>query len=60
MPGLHKVRRRVRFEPRVSLLPHDLFERFNAQSFWTDPTPSRANLILPRPEAVKTTAARTA
>ncbi len=59
MPGLHKVRPRVRFEPRVSLLPHDLFERFDAQSFWTEATPSRANLILPRPEAVKTTAART-
>ena len=60
MPGLHKVRAQVRFEPRASLLPHDLFERFNAQSFWTDPTPSQANLILPRPAAVNATAARTA
>ena len=51
MPGLHKVRPRVSLEPRASLLPRDLFERFNAQSFWTDPVPSQANLIAPRNEA---------
>jgi sulfotransferase len=59
MPGLHKVRPRVEFEPRVSVLPHDLYERFSAQSFWTDSVPSKANLIVPRPEVVTTPAART-
>ena len=51
MPGLHKVRPKVSFEPRRSVLPHDLYERFMAQSFWTEPTPSRANLIAPRSES---------
>lgn len=58
MPGLHKVRAKVSFEPRVSILPHDLHERFSAQSFWNDATPSQANLILPRPEAVAAPVAR--
>jgi sulfotransferase len=48
LPGLHKVRARVSFVPRISTLPHDLFERFSAQSFWTEATPSRANLIMPK------------
>ena len=48
MPGLHKVRPRVSFEPRASVLPRDLFQRFSAQSFWTDAVPSRANLIAPK------------
>jgi sulfotransferase len=52
MPGLHKVRSKIRFEPRKSLLPHDLYERFSAQNFWTQATPSEANLIVPRPEIV--------
>ena len=52
MPGLHAVRAKVSFEPRASILPHDLYERFKAQSFWADGTPSKANLIAPRPEPV--------
>jgi sulfotransferase len=51
MPGLHKVRQNVRFEQRQSVLPHDLYERFKTQSFWTESTPSQANLIVSRPEA---------
>jgi hypothetical protein len=47
------VRAQVKFEPRRSVLPHDLYERFKAQSFWTEATPSQANLIVSRPEAVK-------
>jgi sulfotransferase len=57
MPGLHKVRSQVKFEARQSVLPHDLYERFKTQSFWTEATPSQANLIVSRPEAV-TAAAR--
>jgi sulfotransferase len=48
MPGLHRVLPRVSFEPRASVLPHDLYERFSAQSFWTAGTPSKANLIAPK------------
>lgn len=51
MPGLHKVRPRVSFEPRASVLPRDLYERFTAQSFWTEATPSSANLIAPKLDA---------
>lgn len=58
MPGLHKVRQQVRFEPRKSVLPHDLYERFKAQSFWTESTPSQANLIVSRPEAVAAAASQ--
>ena len=48
MPGLHRVRSKVSLETRRSVLPHDLYERFKTQSFWTEPTPSQANLIAPR------------
>jgi len=47
-PGLHKVRRKVEFVPRRTILPPDLFERFNALSFWTDPAPSLANIVAPK------------
>ncbi len=46
-PGLHTVGRKVRFEERRTLLPPDLFERFDKLSFWNDPAPSLANLIRP-------------
>lgn len=36
-PGLHTVRGRVAAEPRRSLLPPDLFQRFANDAFWRDP-----------------------
>jgi sulfotransferase len=36
-PGLHTVRGRVAVEPRETLLPPDLFNRFRADAFWQDP-----------------------
>jgi sulfotransferase len=36
-PGLHTVRRTVQAEPRASLLPPDLFNRFVNDDFWRDP-----------------------
>jgi len=45
MPGLHRVRPRVTFEPRATVLPHDLYERFSAQSFWANGPASRAHVI---------------
>lgn len=36
-PGLHTVRGRVHAEPRQTLLPPDLFQRFANDAFWRDP-----------------------
>ncbi len=36
-PGLHTVRGEVKAEPRASLLPPDLFNRFVNDAFWRNP-----------------------
>jgi sulfotransferase len=36
-PGLHRVRGRVEWRPRPTVLPSDLFERFAGDSFWRKP-----------------------
>src|ERR1700744_3480166 len=36
-PGLHTVRGQVKAEPRETLLPPDLFNRFVNDAFWRDP-----------------------
>jgi sulfotransferase len=36
-PGLHTVRRKVAPAERASILPPDLFRRFEPDSFWNDP-----------------------
>ncbi len=43
--GLHTVRSKVEYQPRRTILPPDLFERFSQLSFWSDTTNSLANLI---------------
>ena len=60
MPGLHRVRPKVSFERRRTLLPPDLHERFTAQNFWLRAGPTDANLIAARPEPVPNPTARTA
>lgn len=45
LPGLHKVRKKVEFQVRNTILPPDLFEKFDGMSFWKDQTGSRANVI---------------
>jgi sulfotransferase len=35
-PGLHRVGRRVRAEPRKTILPADLFRRYDGDNFWND------------------------
>lgn len=45
MHGLHKVRKYVSFEKRPTILPPDLFEKFESLSFWKDTSNSRANVI---------------
>jgi len=36
-PGLHTVRREVAFEERQTILPPDLFRRFENDAFWMNP-----------------------
>ncbi len=45
VPGLHKVREKVSFQPRLSILPPDLFANYSNMNFWTDTANSRANVI---------------
>jgi sulfotransferase len=48
-PGLHRVKRQVKFTPRPTVIPPDLFEKFNQMSFWNDTSGSAANVIAPQP-----------
>jgi len=43
--GLHRVRPLVAMEPRRTVLPPDLFEKFTQLSFWADGQGSRAHVI---------------
>jgi sulfotransferase len=48
-PGLHRVKAQVKFTPRPTIIPPDLFEKFNQMSFWNDKSGSAANVIAPQP-----------
>ncbi|WP_172831712.1 sulfotransferase domain-containing protein, partial [Mycobacterium asiaticum] len=43
-PGLHTVRPAVKAEPRDTVLPPDLFNRFVSDAFWRDPERIPADL----------------
>ena len=43
--GLHDVRRKVAFKPRRSILPPDLFAKYQAMDFWQDTTGTSAHII---------------
>lgn len=45
-PGLHSVRGRVKAEPRKTLLPPDIFQRFVNDAFWRDPQRIPAGLHI--------------
>ncbi|WP_309236458.1 sulfotransferase [Microcoleus sp. FACHB-672] len=49
--GLHSIRKKVEFQPRQTILPPDLFERFNNLSFWAEPSYSKANLMVAKLKA---------
>lgn len=51
LTGLHKIRRKVSFEPRETILPPDLFEQYAKLSFWYDVVSSRTNVLMARPPA---------
>lgn len=43
--GLHKVRPKVEFKKRQTILPPDLFNKFQGMDFWQSVDGSRANVI---------------
>jgi sulfotransferase len=45
-PELHTVRSKVEYKARTTILPPDLFDQFNNMSFWTEPSQSKANIIV--------------
>ncbi len=49
LDGLHRVRPKVEFRPRRTILPPDLFQKFQGMDFWHDLTASRANVITAHP-----------
>ncbi|MCU7836241.1 MAG: sulfotransferase [gamma proteobacterium symbiont of Taylorina sp.] len=46
--GLHTVRPKVEFQPRKTILPPDIFNKFNKMDFWKDTDGSKANVIIPQ------------
>jgi sulfotransferase len=46
-PGLHHVRSAVRAEARSTVLPPDLFARYELDAFWQDPArlPSTIRIV---------------
>jgi sulfotransferase len=44
-PGLHTVKRQVKYQPRVTILPPDLFDKFSELSFWERDLNSQASRI---------------
>ncbi len=47
-PGLHTVRRKVEFIDRPTILPPELFERFENDAFWMDPALNTCNVPIIR------------
>jgi len=51
VPGLHKVKPKVEYTERRTVMPPDLFDKFSKMTFWTDPSGSAANVIAPKASA---------
>ena len=51
LKGLHKVRERVSFERRETILPPDLFDQYARLSFWRDTEFGRTNVLMVKPDA---------
>ena len=49
LDGLHRVRPKVEFQERRTVLPPDLFRKFQGMDFWRDLTASKANVITAQP-----------
>ena len=48
-PGLHRVARKVAFTPRPTILPPELFARFEGDAFWTNPDLNPQVQVIRRP-----------
>jgi len=49
LAGMHKVRPKVEFEPRRTILPPDLFAKYQGMDFWHDVVGTQARVIAPTP-----------
>ena len=56
-PGLHDVKKKVAFQPRRSILPPDLFAKYQDMVFWQDQTGTRAHIIASKKPALPTATA---
>lgn len=54
--GLHRVRPQVSFESRKTILPPDLFQKFENMDFWKDTSGSSASVIAVKNTAISPTA----
>lgn len=54
--GLHRVRPKVEHQARKTILPPDLFQKFQDMDFWRDMAGSKAHVIAPKREAAPTLA----
>lgn len=54
--GLHKVRPKVSFETRKTILPPDLFKKFEDMDFWRDSSGSAAHVIVAKATKLDTAA----
>lgn len=56
LSGMHKVKPKVAFEKRATILPPDLFAKYQGMDFWRDVTGSAANVIAPtKPNVISQT-----
>ena len=53
--GLHKVRPKVEFTARRSILPPDLFKKYEGMDFWREMAGSKAHVIAGKREALPQT-----
>lgn len=53
--GLHTVKRKVEWKPRRTVLPPDVFSKFNELAFWRDGKGSKAHRIVEQTEPTDTT-----
>jgi len=49
LAGMHKVRPKVGFEPRRTILPPDLFAKYQGMDFWHDVVGTQARVIAATP-----------
>ncbi|MBS69615.1 MAG: sulfotransferase family protein [Pseudomonas sp.] len=45
--GMHRIRPKVAFEERATVLPPDIFEKYQDMAFWRNDTRGRARVIKP-------------